>query len=100
MQDKVKRFSGRVAVGVVSLTVMAVGGGASVAQAAAIGDLCKVNTGRTWTVWGSFGEYYLTYPDSVRILGYPSPGTYLARGNGQPEGRMVREAVAQATCYQ
>ncbi|MGI8624129.1 MAG: hypothetical protein ACR2NB_11750 [Solirubrobacteraceae bacterium] len=78
---------------------VAVVGMTDVAQAAQPGDVCQVNTrSGGWSILAS-PIYYVYYPSSVRIVDYNGPDNYIAHGNGQADGSMLRIAVNQGTCH-
>lgn len=71
------------------------------AQAAAPGQVCQVNTyAPGWSIFPSGSpSYTVWYPSWVRIVDYYGPNHYWARGNGQPNGALLRVAVNQGTCH-
>lgn len=70
---------------------------AGTATAAEIGQVCNVKTDR-WTIVNG-PNYWLAPGAGVRILGFPSPNYYTARGNGLAEGAVWRDDINQASCH-
>ncbi len=100
----------RAAVG--SLLVTAVAAGAMVAPAsshgAQPGDLCWVHTWAPASIrlvmddpaGNTGGAYYIAPGGAFRVLAYGAWDTYYGRGNGMPNGYLIRGAINQATCTQ
>jgi hypothetical protein len=70
---------------------------AGTATAAEIGQVCNVKMDRLTLVIGP--NYWLGPGAGVRILGFPSPNYYTARGNGLPEGAVWRDDINQSSCH-